>query len=279
MLLHLHIADKCVCYAAESRNTEVEIVPADDVSIDCESVSVSSQPPPTSMERLKTLKLSGQPITTCNYSGAFFVGMVKSSKVVRIDSNDVVTDPFISCSGSVESIVASQNRIYILSHFSQKPHVVDVYDICGSRITQWDHSVAHGAWCDMLCVFSDQVAIPDVPNTRIVIYSLTGQVVRHIPILVYGESHVFAKSLCGDSLVISDYGLSLVYRVNITTGGVMWICRGISKPLGVTCHGSRYVLVVSAHKKTVNVLQSDTGKFGLDKTSIILAHKYCSRFQ
>ena len=130
----------------------------------------------------------------------------------------------------------------------------------GKVITEWDHPIYNRCYCDSLVIISEQVVIPDKVNKRITIYSLTGKVIKHIPCSVIGKKHTAMCSVDNNSIIISDKDISLVSRVNLSSGQVMWSCKDIVSPLGVTCYGGDYVLVASCSTKIISLLDIKTGK-------------------
>ena len=112
----------------------------------------------------------------------------------------------------------------------------------------------------MLTVLSDQIVIPDKPNKRITVYSLDGTTLRHIPFSLISDTHVCTCSVDETSVIVSDCDSSQVSKVNIATGEVMWTCRDVRDPMGVTCYTHRYVFVAGYNNNTVKILDVSTGK-------------------
>ena len=182
-----------------------------------------------------------------------------NNTVARIDSDYKLHESFITCSNPVHSVVIYKDMVYMLLYTGSVSHIVRVCDMSGRQVAQWSHSCNSYCWCNVLTIVSDQVVIADPPNNRITIYSLTGQILRHVPCSLLPKDVEVMCAVDDSSVVVSDRPSSLVFRFNITTGDVMWTCKDINKPQGVTCYGRRYVLVASCGNKTVNILDIKTG--------------------
>ena len=241
-----------------SRDAELKIIPSDGIAIDSERGIRVSSLLPTSLTLLKSIELPESPYCVCQYKGSTYVGLYNNT-VARIDSNYKLYESFITCSGPVCSIVIYKDLVYMLLYTGSQPRIVRVCDMSGREVTQWSHT-CHTYASNVLTIVSDQVVIADQPNKRITVYSLTGQILRHVPCSLLCNDYGFMCAVDDCSVVYSDYKSSKVFRVNINTGHVMWTCSDIVKPQGITCDGRRYVLVASYHCSTVHVLDIKTGK-------------------
>ena len=263
----LHIID-------ELRDKKLEIVSSDGITIDSEHGLTTSTPTPTSLTVLKTVQLPASPISVCHYKGSTYVGL-NNNTVARIDSNYQLYESFITCSNTVDSVVIYKDLVYMLLYTGGSvSHIVRVCDMSGRQTAQWNHSCTDGFYyCNVLTIVSDQVVIADPPNNRITIYSLTGQILRHVPCSLLGSSNMTVCAVDDSSVVVSDRGTSQVFRFNITTGDVMWTYKDVIRPQGVTCYGRRYVLVASYNNKTVKILDIKTGEsFKTSQRSLFSEH-------
>ena len=257
----------------ELRDIELEVVSSDGITIDSEHGLTTSTPTPTSLTLLKTVQLPSCPISVCQYKGSTYVGL-DNNTVSRIDSNYQLYESFITCSNRVDSVVIYKDLVYMLLYTGSVSRIVRVCDMSGRQTAQWNHSCTVGCYyCNVLTIVSDQVVIADPPNNRITIYSLTGQILRHVPCSLLGSRHLNVCAVDDSSVVVSDSGTSQVFRFNITTGDVMWTYKDVSEPLGVTCYGRRYVLVASNYNKTVKILDIKTGEsFKTSQRSLFSEH-------
>ena len=238
---------------------ELEIVSSDGITIDSEQGLTTSTPTPTSLTLLKTVQLPARPLSVCHYKGSTYVGL-ENNTVARINSNYQLYESFITCSNPVESVVIYKDLVYMLLWTGSVSHIVRVCDMSGRQTAQWNHSCTAGWCCNVLTIVSDQVVIADPPNNRITIYSLTGQILRHVPCSLLTEGVEVMRAVNDSSVVVSDRLSSLVFRFNITTGDVMWTYKDVSGPLGVTCYGRRYVLVAINGCNIVKMLNLETGQ-------------------
>ena len=242
-----------------SRDVELEIISSGGITIDSKRGIIVSLQLPTSLTLMKSIELPSSPYGVCHYKGSTYVGLYNST-IARIDSNYKLYESFINCSGRVDSIVIYKDLLYILLQRRSESRIVRVCDMSGKEITRWRHTCYKNA-SNVLTIVSDQVVIADQPNKRITVYSLTGQILRHVPCSLLCNYWGFMCAVDDCSVVYSDYESSKVFRVNISTGHVMWTCSDIVEPQDITCYGRRYVLVASRCHSTVKVLDIKTGKY------------------
>ena len=218
----------------------------------------TSTPLPKSLTLLKTIQLPASPSSVSHYKGKTYVGLGNGT-IGIIYSNYKLYVPSITWSTQVDSVVVYKDLVYMLLWTGTASHIVKVCRLSGMPVAQWNHSCRSDWHCNLLTIVSDQVVITDQPNNRITIYSLTGQILRHVPCSLLTEGVEVMRAVNDSSVVVSDRLSSLVFRFNITTGDVMWTCKDVRGPQGVTCYGGRYVLVASYDNKTVNILDMKTG--------------------
>jgi len=130
----------------------------------------------------------------------------------------------------VTSISVYNDRIYTISTDT----TVRVHDLEGRSITSWT-PITHLS--DQLVIINNQVVIPDEPNSTLVFYSLNGEVLKRIP-LRFLFTDTPARMSAGDnnSIIISQYDSSLVYKIDTSSGDIIWQCTDVAKPCGVTCY-------------------------------------------
>jgi len=149
------------------------------------------------------------------------------------------------------------DRVYTLVY--GKPWVVNVHDLTGHLITSWTHTDDNVVFCNKLAVVDDRIVIPDRTNSRITIYSLTGEVIKHIPCPLLSASYV-AMCAAGDhSVVVSHYFSSKVFKVNISTKKVSWTSLHIKKPQGVAYYKNRVYVINASNITRVWILDVMTG--------------------
>ena len=223
---------------------------------------------PTLLSLIRDVKLPAAAISVFQHDGNTYAGL--DNKIVfRLDSDFLLHKLFIELSGRVESLIICKDRVYTLIHDNSTSHVVHVRDMSGDLVMSWTHT-ANSSLSDMMTLVSEQIVIPDQPNQRLILYSLTGQVLKYIPCNVIGTSITTLCSCGDDSVVISDFGLRKVSRFNLATGKVMWTCSDVSMPLGVTCYGSQYVFVASGNSRTIRIFDAKRGKLLSEVSGAVL---------
>ena len=109
-----------------------------------------------------------------------------------------------------------------------------------------------------LIVVDCNVIIPDRANQQLTVYSLTGETLSQIPCPDLSSRVDFELCAVGaDSIVVTDHGLALVFRMSISSFSVRWVRHDVSAPSGVTTYGKDYLLVAS--DGYIAVLDVNTG--------------------
>ena len=103
-----------------------------------------------------------------------------------------------------------------------------------------------------ITIVSNQVVVPDYKNKQLTVYSLAGEVIKHItcPQLSGYELNVGASACAVDnnSIIVTDYNTSKVFKVNISTEETVWMCDDVAKPQAVAIYEKDYVCVGSKGK-------------------------------
>jgi len=238
----------------EKRNTEIELTNKRTASITPEQGLVVSPPPLKSIELINTVEVSPHCYSVHTYEGITYAGC--SGGVDRINENNKVTKSFISIKGStVVSFSVHNDRIYTLSSDS----TVRVHDLEGRSITSWTHTDKLGSR-NQLAIINNQIAILDRLNKTLVFYSLNGKVVNTFPCPLLTDASVRLSAADNNSIIISQYYSSLVYKVDISSGDIIWQCKDVAAPRGVTCYRDEFVLVADdTIPTTLCVLSLHTG--------------------
>jgi len=228
----------------EKRDTEIELTNERTASITPEQGLVFSLLPPKSVGLINTVDVSPFCYSVYTYKGVTYAGC--GGGVDRIDENNKVTKSFISIEGSnVMSISVHNDRIYTLCFDS----TVRVHDLKGKSITSWTHT-NKSKWFNQLAIINNQIAIPDRLNRTLVLYSLTGKVVNTLPCPLLTDASVRLSAADNNSIIISQSDSSLVYKVDTSSGDIIWQCKEVAKPCGVTCYTDEFVLVADDTKPT-----------------------------
>jgi len=228
----------------EKRDTEIELINERTASITPEQGLVLSPPPLKTVELINSVSVSPFCYSVYTYKGITYVGC--DGGVDRIDENNKVTKSFISLKGKeVWSISVHNDRIYTLSSDS----TVRVHDLKRKTITSWRHK-ARLAWINQLAIINNQIAISGRLNKTLVFYSLNGEVVNTLPCPLLTNTDVHLSAADNNSIIISQPNSSLVYKVDTSSGDIIWQCKDVTKPYGVTCYRDEFVLVADGTKPT-----------------------------
>jgi len=238
----------------EKRYTEIELTNEGTASITPEQGLVVSPSPLKSVELINSVSVSPFCWSVHTYKGITYAGCDEG--VDRIDENNKVTKLFISIKGSsVESISVHNDRIYTLS----SDLTVRVHDLERKFINSWCHK-AKSRWINQLAIINSQIVIPNRQNNTLVFYSLNGEVVNTLPCSLLTNAYVRLSAADNNSVIISQYNSSLVYKVDTSSGDIIWQCKNVAKPCGVTCYRDEFVLVAYVtNPTTLCVLSLHTG--------------------
>jgi len=221
----------------QKRDAEVELTKERTASIIPEQGLVLSPPPPKSIELINSVEVSPRCRAVHTYKGITYAGCGEG--VDRIDENNKVTESFISLKDSrVRSITVHNDRIYTLSSDS----TVRVYSLKGKSITSWAHK-DKSKWINQLVIQNNHIAIPDKLKKHLVFYSLNGKVAKIFSCPLLTDTLVRLCAADNNSIIISQYDSSLVYKVDISSGDIIWQCKDVAKPREVTCYRDEFVLV------------------------------------
>ena len=219
----------------------------------------TSQGPPTAIQLIREVKLDGDCITVaanCNdvYEGA------SSGKILKMDELKLFEQFSKVPSFNIGGLTIHDNTLYTLN--SNGIFQIDLKTMKQSSFfNHADKSPYRGS---RMIVTQSQLVVADITNHRLTIYSLTGQLIRHVDCPSIGGPDCWVSiclSPCNPNVIIvSDHQSSQVFAVNLTTGAVLWTNRDIRKPQGIASYGSEHVLVTKADSTTqLWVLNADTG--------------------
>jgi len=245
----------------ERREVEVEVVTSKSVSIDLEYGLTTLDSLPTQLSLLHTVPVFDDCTSVCSYQGNTYVGLNKGickGRVDLIDENNQLSREFVRVGGTVECVAVYKDRLYTLA-YGRNYRLVTVHDLTGKLITNWTHTDFKSGYFNKLAVVSDQVVIPDRRNKRLTVYSLTGEVIKHIQCPLLSPNYVSMCAVDNLSVVVSDYYTSKVFKVNIPSGEVEWTSQDVPNPEGVAYHGGRVFVTNQSNTTRVWILDVNTG--------------------
>ena len=219
---------------------------------------------PTGLRLIREVKTDNSCYTVCHYKGYIYVGQVGGA-IDRIDQHGRVTKAFIKLDNNVNASAAHNDRLYTLVYQGENPSKVSVHNLNnGQLIKFWKHPyfLYHGQ--RFALIGDNQLAVGDWPSKQIIIYSLTGDVIRKVPCPPsLTMTDWVCMSSCGDdSVVISDRAAGKVVRMSLKDGSLLWSSDRVTNPGGIVHHPAGYILVVNNgfNYTTVSVLDEDDGK-------------------
>ena len=173
----------------------------DDVIFCDQSQRMNIRSPPIGLQLVKEIKVGNYCNTVCHYKGYTYVGL-ENGAIHRIDDQGNVTSEFIKLAKYVLSIRAHDDQLFILMY--DQPYKILVYDLNGSHIRTWDHADRNGSFYgNKISIVQNQLAIPDVTNKRITLYTPAGEVIRHIQCDEISNTYVSMCECDDNSVIIS----------------------------------------------------------------------------
>lgn len=219
--------------------------------------------PPTGLKLICKITTNGYCISVCHHKGFTYVGCEDGS-IVRID-RDGKHQIHFNVSGKVMAIVAHQDRLYCLIHFSSNRANIVIYDVFGNQRTSWNHPAMSGSW-------GSHMSLIEVPDERLVvgnqsgggqliIYNLSGAVINKMSLANRGITSIgphFIISSCTAKDVVLANGFGLVSRIQLADGTVTWSTSSLKNPRGLVLKDQ--YLLVSSYDSSLSVVDIETGK-------------------
>ena len=212
--------------------------------------------PPTGLKLIREVEIDYNCYTVCHHKRyTYACKCIYGSTVYRLDHQGKVEKVYTGTSNvaDLESLAAHEDRLFFLESAkkSTKLFVLGLND--GKLLTSW--TVSHYEYCgrQMSTINDDQLAVGDWRREQIIIYSLTGDVIRRVPLphCLTMEDSVCMSSCGDDSVVISAENAGKVVRISLKDGSVIWRSDSITEPYGVVHHPAGYILVSSGYNDQV----------------------------
>jgi len=221
------------------------------------SISSEQRLLPTAIELIETVSIGEKFYSVLFCNGITYIG--GNNGVKKVNRNYKLAENFLfrlKDSGFVWTISVHNDRIYTLSSDS----TVRVHDLEGKFITSWTYTDDKLKLVNHLAIINNLIAIPNRLNKTLIFYSLNGEVVNTLPCPLLTDTPVCLSAADNNSIIISQYESSLVYKVDTSSGDIIWQCKDVTEPLGVTCYRDEFVLLAHNTKPaTLCVLSLHTG--------------------
>ena len=215
--------------------------------------------PPTTLQLFREVKLVGDCIGVAATNGDdIYVGS-SNGEILRIDKQGCIELFLTTPSSNIVGLTIHGSILYTLNS-KYGIYQIDLETMKQSLFfSHADKSAYRGS---RMLVTQNQLVVADVTDHRLTLYSLTGQLIRHVACPLISTYWV---SLClspsnPDVIIVSDWKSSRVFAVNLSTGTVVWANSDIREPAGIASFGSKF-LMVSKRLTTTRlwVLNADTG--------------------
>ena len=213
------------------------------------------------MTLVKSVSVPGYPVSIHSDCKKIYVGSEGQRILLQLDDMLSCQQFFINLSNNATSVQFYRNELYV---WLANQGLICIYDLSGNLIRSWKHSCVSKRF-NKLRVVSDRVVVSSAQNQALKVYDLQGQLMKQIKCPGISKDWK-AMAVCGDdSVIVSDYSTSSVFRVNIDSGEVMWTSKHVQYSEGVVCYKNSYVLVTSFNTDTrIWILDAVTG-MGLTK--------------
>ena len=195
---------------------------------------------PSKLKLIREVKTTNYCGTACHYKGYTYVGQ-NGGAIDRIDEQGIMIKDFIRLEGDVIIITAHDENLYCLTYYGNS--LSDVIHVFGEPMTMsiWRHPKALPYWGSRTTVINgSQFAVGDSASKQIIIYSLTGNIIKEVPChsTLTSKSRVTMTNCGKNSVVISERKASTVTKINIDDGKVMWSVKIDSKPCGMVLYNA-----------------------------------------
>ena len=221
--------------------------------------------PPSGLKFIREVNTDNRCSTVCYYKGYTYVGQGDGA-VDRINDQGQVDRSFIELDSVAIAIAVFNDKLFSLMYGGYKSRVHSHSLQSRECFRSWEHP-CFGNYGQRIVVIRGEnqvaVAVGDWSSKQIIIYSLTGEVIRKVPCPPsLTMSWCVCMSSCGgDSIVISDYKAGKVVRMSLKDGSLLWSSDRVTNPGGIVHHPAGYVLVVSnrVDTTTISVLDKSDG--------------------
>ena len=219
--------------------------------------------PPSGLKFIREVNTDNGCSTVCHYKGYTYVGH-EGGAIDRINKQGQVDKAFIKLDNDVDAIAVYNDQLFSLIYGVGKSRV-HINSLQSSEcLRSWEHpNFSYYGQRIVVIRGGNQLAVGDWPSKQIIIYSLTGDVIRKVPCL---HSLTMTKSVCmsrcgDDSVVISNSSSGKVVRMSLKDGSLLWSSDRVTNPGGIVHHPAGYVLVVSneVDNTTISVLDEKDG--------------------
>ena len=139
---------------------------------------------PSKLKLIREVKTANYCGTACHYKGYTYVGQ-NGGAIDKMDQQGNVIKDFSRLEGDVISIAAHEDTLYCLTYnVNSQSDMIHFFNINGEpfRRRMWLHQEVLPYWGSrMIVVNGSQFAVGDWAEQQIIIYSLTGDIIKKVP--------------------------------------------------------------------------------------------------
>ena len=152
---------------------------------DSKTITLSNQDAlPSKLKLIREVKTANYCGTACHYKGYTYGGQ-NGVAIDKIDQQGNVIKDFVRLEGDVISIAAHEDTLYCLTYnVNSYSDMIHFFNINGEpfRRRMWLHPKVLPYWGSrMIVVNGSQFAVGDWAEQQIIIYSLTGDIIKKVP--------------------------------------------------------------------------------------------------
>ena len=215
--------------------------------------------PPTSTTLLRKFEVSSNPESVCHFQGYTYVGCVGC--VDRISEDGQVHKAFRTIDRYASGLALHEHILYVLVGKPGMQFWVQKHELSGIMISSWGTSIGYVNYNE-LKVVGDKIIIPDSLKKQLVVFSLTGNLLKQIPCNVCTGYRIKMCAVEENSVVIAVEDNDTVFRINTDNENVLWTSNYVAGPAAVACYKSRYILVTKSKnnkERRIWILDMNTG--------------------
>ena len=207
--------------------------------------------PPTGLKLIREVEMDYNCCSVCHQQGYTYIGLSEGNEH-RIDHQGEIEKVCSSTNDEAldaASLIAHKGRLFLIESTVESSSEVLVLRLDEKLLTSWIVPCYGQYGHQMSIINTDRLAVGDWREKQIIIYSLTGDIIRRVPLprCLTMEDSVCMSSCGDDNVVISEENAGKVVRICLKDGSVIWRSDSITEPYGVVHYPAGYILVSSGY--------------------------------
>jgi len=201
-----------------------------------------------------------------------YVGLGDSKGIEVIEEGGEISQTLVTLHDCIDDIAVHNGKIYTLGCHDNL-FTMRVFDLNGTLNNSWVHADDDNSMRNQFTIVDNSIAILHRRNQSLLLYDLTGEKLKELPSPVELSTEDSGTYICtapNHSVIISDRLKNKIFRLDVSSGDVMWESDMIVGPRGLICYRDEYVLVSHRSSKTeIYILNLFTGEKKLYCITII----------